>query len=205
MRFSRFELERWATWLDLETSYSVAKFPTPEQLRYFEMGVDRGEFSWASSSAGYLHRAGLLTGLDDAGAILRFVQNVGKSAHNHMACAAVARVYFGSDTSLLSAYFNVQDEWRNMLGGVEPLEVTAGSGKEQGKKFAVLQGIQDAKDYEGFQKYLRRIALPVHAGFISLCSQFDWPQPGVSSTEDVRVWSSYGDTEVERIISTLDT
>lgn len=185
MKFSPASLDRWATWLDIETSYALTKFTTAEQLSYFEAGVKRSDFSFADSAVGYLNRAALRPHIS-----LRVVQEIGKSAHNHMACAAVARVWARKQDALIPAYFDIQDEWRAEIekGEVEPISPTAEVVADQFGEFGVLQRIQDAGNVEGFDNFLMVTSLPIHAGFICLAETVGWPTPGISSSEDVRVW-----------------
>jgi len=188
--FSEAQLDKWANWLETETSYSVGKFPTSEQLRYFDIGVARGDFSFEMSALGYFKRAVLKAGILSVGqaVALRAVQEVGKSAHNHLACAATARVAFGQAPSFMGSMFDTVDEWRGRLAtqDIKSLPLTLATIDELSLGFATTQQLQDEANTAEFTRVLAGVALPVQATFIDLAETYGWPQPGISSSEDIR-------------------
>lgn len=197
------QLDRWATWLDLETSYSMGKFPASEQLKYFQDGVNDADYSWAESSVGYLLRASKLVELTSRPQITRkIIQGLGKSAHNRLTCAAVARVHWGMSRTLLDAYFDVQDEWRDaLLGDVVLDDFVLGPSliEQQSAHFVHLQRLQDSGQIDAFFETLRGISLPINVGFIAMSERSGWVQPGRSSSEDVVLWGDGGDGSVEAV------
>jgi hypothetical protein len=192
MRYSAEQLDRWATWLDTEESYAVTKFETAVQMRYFRIGVSRGDFSWMSSAVGYINRASLRSqgGAPIPGAELRVVQELGKAAHNHIACAAVGRLAATHGNSLIAAYLDVQDEWRRALNtrDVVPLALGPRAVATQLEAFRNLQEAQDTGSPEVFEGQVLRMSLPVHTAFIHAAETYGWPQPGLSSTADAVPW-----------------
>jgi hypothetical protein len=196
MRYSAEKLDRWATWLDIETSYAVTKIETSTQLRYFRSGVSRGDgdTSWMSSAVSYISRASLRSpvGVPLPGTELRVVQELGKAAHNHIACAAVGRLAATHGNSLIAAYLDVQDEWRRALNtrDVVPLGLGPRAVATQLEAFRDLQEAQDTGSPEVFEGQVLRMSLPVHVSFINAAENYGWPQPGLSSTADAVPWAA---------------
>jgi hypothetical protein len=194
MGYTPEQLDRWATWLDIENSYAVTKFDTATQMHYFRIGVSRGDFSWMSSAVGYLNRAVLRSegGTPIPDAEHRVVQEVGKAAHNHIACAAAGRLALVGGNSLIAAYLDVQDEWRNALaaGSFLPVTLHPTTVQAQLQAFGELQAAQDTGSADVFAQQARAMSLPLHAAFINAAETYGWPQPGLSSTADVMPWTA---------------
>jgi len=193
MGYTAEQLDQWATWLETETSYSLAKFGTPEQLQYFVDGVATSEFSWKMSAVGYLNRA--ILRMEDGRPIpsteLRTVQELGKSEHNHITCAAIGQLAWGRAGSLLPVFCDMVEAWREALAtrDIAPLELVPATVAMQNQGFDRLQELQDGNYAKTFDAHIRHIGLPVHAAFIDLAEQYGWPQSGTSSTQDARPWA----------------
>ena len=199
MGYTAEQLDRWAAWLETETDYGLAKFPADAQLDYFAQGVARGDFSWKMSAVGYLNRAILRVhdGQPLEGMELRTVQELGKAAHNHITCALVGRLAWDGTLDFRPAFSDVVGEWRAALATerMTQLELTRTTVTTQNERFDRLQAIQDADNPAEFDAYALEMGLPIQAAFLDLAERHGWPQPGVSSTEDVRLWTP---------VSTLD-
>jgi hypothetical protein len=194
MAFSAEQLDRWEAWLMAERAYAVTKFPADEQVRYFEQGVTVGPFSWRNSILGYMLRAALgsQNGRPLAGRSLRMVQETGKSAHNLATLAATGRVVLLGANDMSEGFSTVVGELRHALANqaVDPILPTEVVVADQKAAFADLQVIQNEGAPESFDARVMGMNLPVHAGFITLAEAYGWPQPGLSSTQDVQPWAA---------------
>jgi len=191
MKASLEVLDKWIRWMDEETAYAHLKFPTDQQLEYFRQGVDRGDYSNCASAVGRLLGAANRQEVADSSQVkLRIVLEVGKSAQNHLAVAAIACVADGREADFMPAYYNVQSEWYDVAaqGEFTDFSVDMDLVRRQADNFAILQELQDTGSTEAFDTYLREMSLPLHLGFISLAEKDGWPRPGVSSSLDVVPW-----------------
>jgi hypothetical protein len=193
MKYTPRQLDWWATWMIGETAYAIKKYPDAEQLRYFDEGVNNGDFSWMSSAVGYLLRAVLRVedGKPIKGAELAVVRDLGKAAHNHLACAAVGRLAVNDSPNLFTSGLSVIYNWRTKLADhdIAPIGLNRAAADAQKGAFSVLQIIQDGGTPQAFDEQIRAMGLPVHAAFIDAAEAYGWVWPGVSSTADAVLWT----------------
>jgi hypothetical protein len=194
MSYGPDQLDRWATWLETETSYAFSKFKgRTAQLRDFSGGVYRGDTSFGARAVSYLQRAIVRTteGRPVPGTELRVVQELGKASLACIGCASVGRLALVGGNSLIAAFFDIADEWRTTLEAedITPLALGVHAVAAQRKAFWLLQMIQDKGDGVDFEAHIRGMSLPLQATFINAAEQYAWPQPGLSSTADVVLWA----------------
>jgi hypothetical protein len=182
--------------MEAETGYASAKFTAAQQYAAWEQGVRSGSFSFHSSAMSYMHRAlgrvYISPNLQGAGA-LRFVQDLGKAAHNLVAMQATALSYTedgGNDRLIpteLDLFEQLAVEVRQDLP-VRWADIEIAKA-ERSKVFTRLQELQNSHDVAGFIEVLHPELVFAGSQFVSAAETHGWPEPGWKSGE-VTLWEA---------------
>lgn len=195
--FQEESVSRWRQWMQLESLYGFRKFPIAVQYDYYQrVGVASGDFSWKESAVSYLMRGVTreIHGVRD----LRQVQNVGKAALNIVNLAVTAECYHREPRATAKVVPGIVGRTLTNISQKFSEDYVA-LNKEGEREFATgLDALHDtyvavmdgAVTPAQFVDEIVDIAAPINATFIMAAQTIGWPQPGVSSTEDVRPWHS---------------
>ena len=146
-----------------------------------------------SSTTSYLNRARLRA--EGECYDLRYAQNVGKAAHNIMALWGTSLHAYRGVESVAEGHRVARSQ---IIGELATAPVVLEPAIQHRiddlrGQFIELQGLQDSIKQDGdggdaYFKLLEIMAIPLQTGFIQAAENYGWPEPGLSSTEDVRLW-----------------